>query len=350
MNRDQGGHFELLKLRMARAGGEGCWTISSILPLKLRSRSGSLDFYEVEDDVILETAFTISSTSFILGQSIVPVVARVAGEERLRCLGTGFFVSCTGILITAAHVISAPLEQRYGKAECKSDGGFDFGEVALGVMIPVVSAEFGRGFLFRQLEWASFLSEDDGRPSIIRGPSLRLAYDVAICKVPMVAADTPYQPLLIVQPGLEGVGMAVGKNATAIGFGAMSDINFSADSGRKGSALFPFDLHVSQGVILENFPNNAALKSVRTPGACFSASLKIPPGMSGSPIFDSEGIYVHGVVSSGWEDESGLASLGYGSMLAAAFSWPVGPLGGKTLQELHRSPTQGFPKLRGPGL
>ncbi len=72
--------------------------------------------------------------------------------------------------------------------------------------------------------------------------------------------------------------------------------------------------------------------------------------MSGSPIFDHEGIYVHGVVSRGWSDESGPARFGFGCMLAPLLGIPIKPLGNRTLLELRALGTHGFPRLQGPGL
>ena len=72
--------------------------------------------------------------------------------------------------------------------------------------------------------------------------------------------------------------------------------------------------------------------------------------MSGSPIFDDEGIYVHGVVSKGWMDASGPVRFGYGSMLAPSFGLPIKPMGNKTLRELHSAEEHGFPKFSGPGI
>src|SRR4029077_5469071 len=112
------------------------------------------------------------------------------------------------------------------------------------------------------------------------------------------------------------------------------------------SGDFRFDLHVSRGEILERFPDNAANRDVSTPGACFSASLKLPGGMSGSPIFDDERIYVHGVVSKGLEDENGPTDLGYGSMLANALALPIKPLEGKSLLDLMTTGDHGIPRLR----
>jgi hypothetical protein len=71
--------------------------------------------------------------------------------------------------------------------------------------------------------------------------------------------------------------------------------------------------------------------------------------MSGSPIFDDERIYVHGVVSKGWEDENGPTDFGFGSMLAHSLALPIKPLGDKALLELQKSNDHGMPKLSVPG-
>ena len=140
--------------------------------------------------------------------------------------------------------------------------------------------------------------------------------------------------------------MGVGKAATAIGYAGMRDVDLAQESENVISGEFFFDLHVSTGAILERFPDNLATRSVSTPGACFSASLNLPAGMSGSPIFDDERIYVHGVVSKGWVDEN----LGSGSMLAHSLGLPIKPLSNRTLPDLLKSQDHGFPILRGPNL
>ena len=59
---------------------------------------------------------------------------------------------------------------------------------------------------------------------------------------------------------------------------------------------------------------------------------------------------MHGVVSKGWVDESGLARFGYGSILAPSMGLSLRPLGNKTLLELSELDEHGFPKLSGPDL
>ena len=143
--------------------------------------------------------------------------------------------------------------------------------------------------------------------------------------------------------------MAVGKKATAIGYAGMQDVELRPEKNGMRLGDFQFDLHVSKGEILERFPDNAVNRKASTPGPCFSASLKLPGGMSGSPIFDDEHIYVHAVVSRGLEDENGPTDFGYGSMLANSLVLPIGHLKGKSLLDLMTAGSEGIPQIRIPG-
>ncbi len=342
--------LELLKAYFGK-NKDGRWAIESLNGIPLRPRGGDGEsFFSIQDDLLVAQPAFLGTIKFVLGQSIVPVVAHVPGERVLRCLGTGFFVSCSGLLVTAAHVITDPIERQYGRVTELDDRTWHAGNLKLGVMIPLNALLQGDGYIFRDIEWATFLGERTQHPLPIAGVNLKLTSDTAICKVSPIAEGIPHQPLAIVQSGLVGTGMAVGKRATAIGYGEMRHVELARESGHIMSGNFSFDLHASSGVILERFPDNVTERQVPTPGACFSAALQLPAGMSGSPIFDDEGIYVHGVVSKGWLDESGLARFGYGSMLAQSLGLPIKSLGNKSLLELQNSLDHGFPKLRGPGI
>jgi hypothetical protein len=341
---------ELLKLHFGK-NKEGRWAIEAMTGIPLRPRDGDGEgFFTIQDDLVAAQPAFLGTIKFVLGQSIVPVVAQVQGERVLRCLGTGFFISCSGLLVTAAHVITDPIERQYGGVKELDDLSWHVGDLKLGVMIPINPLLQADGYIFRDIEWAVFLGARTEHPLPIAGVNLKLTSDTAICKVSPIAEGIPHQPHLIVQSGLIGKGMAVGKTATAVGYGQMQNVELARESDRVISGDFFFDLHASTGAILERFPDNLTERHVPTPGACFSAALQLPAGMSGSPIFDDEGIYVHGVVSKGWEDESGLAKLGYGSMLAHSLGLPIKPLGNKSLLELHKVDDHGFPKLSGPDL
>jgi len=344
---------QLLKLLFQkRQLGEKVWSLGGMSSLDIKPDEGATsDFFAIKDEPVIFQPSTIGPTSYFLGQSIVPIVAHVHGESVLRCIGTGFFISCSGLLITAAHVITDPIERQYGGVRETGELTWRADELNLGVMIRLNPIMHGcDGYLFRTLEWASFLAKKTDHPIPIKGIDLRLNSDIAICKVEPIASDVPHQPLCMIQPGLVGTGMKEGKTAIAVGYGAMKDVELQSVASNAISGDFQFGFHASVGEILERFPDNASTRQATAPGACFSASMKLPGGMSGSPIFDREGIYVHGVVSKGWIDEEGVAPLGYGSMLAEALHIPIEMLGGKTLLQLHKEAEHGFPKLQGPGL
>lgn len=342
--------LELLKLFFG-ADQSGEWEIQSIFGVSLKPASSAKDgFFKIEDDLVTAQPAIFGTTGSILGQSIVPIVAQVNGENTLRCIGTGFFVSCTGLLITAAHVITDPIERQYGGTKEIDSFTWQASELKFGVLIRLNPLTQGDGYVFRNIEWATFLASRTEAPIPIADLDLRLTSDTAICKVPQLAVGVPYQPLAIVQSGIVGTGMTVGKTATAVGYGEMKDVELTQNSDGSFNGDFSFDLHASTGKIIERFPNNLVERQVPTPGACFSGELLLPGGMSGSPIFDDEGIYVHGVVSKGWVDESGPTRFGFGSMLAHSMSVPIRSLGGKTLLDLHKEKEHGFPKFSGPDI
>ena len=324
---------------------DGQWAIITMANVPLEPMEGDgNDLFRVQDDVFIAQSMPpIGGTRFwAIGQSIVPVVMLEPSDapERIRCLGTGFFISCTGLLLTAAHVVIDPLEraQHYpirlqGTWELPSDG-------RLGVMLAANPLFEGHGYFFREIEWAGWLGQPTDSPLPIRGLDLKLNSDTAICKVRPMPDGSPYQPLSIVQPGIRGTGLAVGKSATALGYGGMTEV--IELNGGQDMRFRPF---VSTGSILERFPDNITTRAASAPGPCFSASMKFPAGMSGSPIFDDERLYVHGVVSKGLQDETGLASFGYGSMIAPLLGLPLPLLDGKTLSDLLQSNDHGMPKM-----
>ena len=346
----EGTSIELLKVTFGKRT-DGVWAIAALDSLKLKPREPTdHGFYAIADEIVTSNPRSFGSTTFHLAQSIVPIVAHVRGENILRCIGPGFFVSCTGLLVTAAHVITDPIERQYGGLTEGADLTWHARDLKLGVMIALNPMFHGKKYVFREIQWASFLAQRAESPLPITGVKLRLTSDAAICKVEQLAADTPYQPLTIVQSGLVGVGMAVGKTTTAIGYGAMRDVELEATAHQFVEGDFSFEMHASTGQIIERFPDNAITREVPTPGACFSASLRLPGGMSGSPIFDHEGVYVHGIVSRGWVDAGGIAPLGFGSMLAHSMQIPIRPLGNKNLLQLHGEAEHGFTRLRGPDI
>jgi hypothetical protein len=284
------------------------------------------DFFPIHNDLlVVERPPILGTIQSVMGQSVVPIVASVKGESTLRCVGTGFFISCSGLLVTAAHVVIDPIDSKYGKTTELGDLSLHARDLNFGILIannPVFNVP---GYSFLPFEWSVFLAERRDNPLPIAGIDLKLTSDIAICKVPPRNGNFPHQPLTIVQPGIIGTGMKVGSMAYALGYAGMEDFEIELNEHGQILGNKKFRLHGSVGKILERFPDNLDKKDVSTPGPCFSFEAKIPGGMSGGPIFDREGIYVHGVVSKGWEDEAGPTRFSFGSMLAPLVTPPDCP-------------------------
>jgi hypothetical protein len=71
---------------------------------------------------------------------------------------------------------------------------------------------------------------------------------------------------------------------------------------------------------------------------------------SGGPIFDREGIYVHGVISKGWEGEKGPENFSFGSMLRPSMNLPISRMNGASLDDLQKRHSEGIAVLHGAGL
>jgi hypothetical protein len=347
--------MEFLKTFFGRSNG--AFSIVEIAGIKLqRDSKFKDDFYKIKNDLFIGKGFVGGLPNFgpvteVVGQSIVPIIAQTDGENFIRCLGTGFFISCSGILVTAAHVVSDPIEREYASPLQFAGQKIRLRNIRLGIMMPTNSAFNPKGFLFREIEWCSILAEQRENPLPFKGMDLRLSADIAICKVEQNDITGHYQPLSVVQAGMKGTGLRIGKMAHAIGYGDMRDVELQAtEKPNIAAGDFSFNLFASHGQILERFPDNVTTREASAPGPCFSAELKLPGGMSGSPIFDDEGIYVHGVVSRGLEDEGGLASFGYGCMLGPSLAMPLEIFGGNSVYDLLTSGDHGIAKISAPDI
>ena len=152
-----------------RTRKNGSWEIANGTSLSLKPEEGEAsDFYRIADDLVMVQPDIIGTVKSVLGQSITPVVSHVPGESTLRCIGTGFFISCTGLFLTAAHVITDPIEAKYGDVSELDDLTWHAKRLNLGVMIPTNPLFQVPGFLFRPIEWAEFLAET-GKSIAVQG-------------------------------------------------------------------------------------------------------------------------------------------------------------------------------------
>jgi trypsin-like peptidase len=342
--------LNLLKTFWGRRN-DGVSYIAAMQGIELKGKlEADPEFFAVKDDLVLTQAPSIGTIRSVMGESIVPIVAHVPGQNTLRCVGTGFFVSCSGLLITAAHVITDPMDRKYGNVSELDDLTWYTQKLNFGVMVPNNPLMQRFGYHFFPFEWSMFLAERRPNPLPFMGIDLKLTSDIAICKVPQRQDGLSHQPLTMVQRGVQGIGMTVGTAVSAVGYPGMSDVELAQAENGDIVGDYNFRLHVSSGAILERFPDNLDKKEVPTPGPCFSFEARIPGGMSGGPIFDREGIYVHGVVSKGWEDEEGPARYSFGSMLGPSLSLPISRMNGATLLQLQASSSEGIPKFSAPGV
>lgn len=94
--------------------GDGKWAIQGLKSLDLEPRTGgNTNYFSIKNGIVVAQPDYVNSVHSTLGESIVPVVAIEPSTNTFRCIGTGFFISCTGLLITAAHVIIADLPRSW---------------------------------------------------------------------------------------------------------------------------------------------------------------------------------------------------------------------------------------------
>ena len=333
----------------------GRWSIYGMQCLNLKPRQGyTSNYFKIENELSLLTDrpgpimanlfASFGTTEFLVRQSIVPIVAWTEGDPEIRCIGTGFFVSATGLLMTAAHVVRDPVDEKYATTTRIDDNIQKLSDTLLfGVIIPINPAmrnnpffEFpedlrGAKSLICPFEWTQHWGNEIESPLFGKKPDFNLDVDIAICKVRQHPLIGPYQPLNIGQHKLN-----VGDRAIAIGYAEMKNIII-------GEVEEP-ELVVSVGSVTVIYPDNVTEKQNTTPGPNFEFSAKIPGKMSGSPILVGGGILTKGVVSRSWEGED----YASGCLIAATMDLPL--LDGKTLLDLQQAGSEGIAAVHGSDL
>ena len=142
-----------------RKNEAGVWASHDLKGIDLKPREGfTSDYFKIENEInlmtqspgaIMDNLFaTFGTTEFLVRQSIVPVVAWNDGDEEIRCIGTGFFISASGLLLTAAHVIRDPVDEKYASLSQVGERSFRMDEsLRYGVMLPANPAMKGAPFL-----------------------------------------------------------------------------------------------------------------------------------------------------------------------------------------------------------
>jgi hypothetical protein len=209
-------------------GPNGRWGVTDMKGIYFRSKPGfDGNYFAFESEMTLmttrpsqnfhEMTASFGSTDFLMKQSVVPVVAWNEGDTLIRCIGTASIISCSGLVLTAAHVVMDPYESGYGaslvEGQMKWHDGFN-----LGVLIPINPA-FGGGERFFPFEgvttWGNWIES----PMITEKDKFEYLTDIAICKIPGMPDGAAHQPLnMSLNPFVPG------EMAYALGYAKMEDV------------------------------------------------------------------------------------------------------------------------------
>lgn len=282
---------------------------------------------------------SFGSTNFLMKQSIVPIVAWIHDESVMRTIGTGFFVSCTGYLMTACHVVLDPEEGGYGKVLREGNRLRLLDGVHMGVLVPINPATGQKGVAFLSFESSWYWGDWNKSPLLHESDRFDMLTDIAICKVKTWPNGEGHQPLnLSLNP------FSKGERAIVIGYAEMPDTPISVREEVISLSEPQDELFVSVGHVMDVFPDNHLSRVVPTPGPCFDFRAKVPGKMSGAPIFGANGTVVRGVVSRSFSGEL----HAYGAMIGPAMHLPLGD--NITLDALMKNGNEGIAQVQGAGL
>jgi hypothetical protein len=334
----------------------GVWASHDLKGIDLKPREGfSKDYFKIENEVNLMTQSpgpimnnlfaSFGTTEFLVRQSIVPIVAWNDGDEEIRCIGTGFFISASGLLMTAAHVIRDPVDENYASVTKVGENAHKLSDdLRFGILLPanpaMRNAPFNTPLEMRQarwfmcpFEWMYHWGKDVESPLLHEKPAYKPDLDIAVCKVREQPFIGPYQPLNI---GLYQ--LQLGDRAVAIGYPEMRNIRFGGDD-------YQPELVVSVGSVTTIYPDNITEKQSSTPGPNFEFNAKIPGKMSGSPILVGGGIITKGIVSRSLGSTDNHAS---GCLIAPMMTLPL--VHDKSLLDLMKGGNEGIANMIGSGL
>jgi Trypsin-like peptidase domain len=339
----------IMKTLWARSP-EGKWGIHGLKSLALRPKADNdSDFFTFEDQVELltdrpsggihELFSAFGTTSFLVKQSVMPVVVSVTNDSLLRFIGTAFVISCTGYVATACHVILDPVERKYGQIHRQGNTITVSDNVSMGVIIPANPAYGARLFRYFPFEQIWYWGEWKDSPLFHQEDRFDTLTDVAICKIPEMPNGAPHQPLnLSLNPFAEG------EKAYALGYANMTNVPTRIENGRVIISDIDHKIYVSVGEVISLFADNHVTREVPTPGPCFDFRARIPGKMSGGPIFGADGAVVRGIVSRSFSGER----HAYGAMLSPVIHLPLN--GNETLKSMMETGREGIAKIGGPGL
>jgi hypothetical protein len=268
----------------------------------------------------------------------------MTGIKRFGALVPVFFISASGLVMTAAHVIRDPVDENYASVTQVDKNSHRLeGNLHFGILLPanpaMKNAPFEMPSEIRKaksfmcpFEWTYHWGKDVESPLLHKKPEFKPDLDIAVCKVREHSLIGPYQPLNI---GLYN--LKLGDRAVAIGYPEMGNIRFGDD--------YQPELVVSVGAVTNIYPDNMTRKQNSTPGPNFEFNAKIPGKMSGSPILVGGGIITKGVVSRSLGSNENHAS---GCLIAPMMGLPL--IGNKSLLDLMNNGNEGIARFQGPDL
>jgi len=225
--------------------------------------------------------------------SVVPVLETT--PRGIVALGTAFFVSERGVLVTARHVVDGRLDDDVA-------AGDHLGQSDHGLFILVPSDVTSEG----QRHRASLVVTQ-----VALEPQLS---DVAILVVDMdqfpVATRQHLKPWTLAH-----FRPIPGESSWAAGYAGMVVGETVASGPSAGDIEWHQALHCEEGPIEEVLPGGR--DPVMAPHPCFSVSTNTAPGMSGGPVFTSRGI--GGVVSLGMSQSEELPPYSVAALISSGY-------------------------------
>ncbi len=147
----------------------GAWAGHDLKGIDLKPREGfSKDYFKIKNEINLMTQSpgpimnnffaTFGTTEFLVRQSIVPIVAWNDEDTEIRTIGTGFFISASGLLMTATHVLRDPIDENYTKATQVDKNSYRLSEnLRFGILLPanpaMATAPFEMHPAMREAKW-----------------------------------------------------------------------------------------------------------------------------------------------------------------------------------------------------
>lgn len=250
------------------------------------------------DDGIAEMGSLSIMDGMVLGVGFID-------NEGIHCCGSGVMVA-PGLLVTATHVAE----------ETRGTSGMAFSFLSDGQM---------RLWALHQLHVLSGREESP----LFNSPPKRISSDVALVSCSLTSAPVDNHPLLMAH--LEVCVPTIGERLWAVGY------RDTSKESSPGATMF-----CTSGVVTECHLEG---RGSHLPGPCVEMSMSTLGGMSGGPVFNSEG-HVVGIVSSSYDYEADdLHGPTYVSLIWPAFVgtvdvqwpkgfWPTGLIGITLAQDL----------------